>query len=631
MLCDPVPSFAAGYSMAYSIGFNGYFQLNKWTPLSVVLDNRGRAARGNLEVVVTAGSEYLEDVNRTIYTAAVDLPPNSSKRYTFTILIKSYTHDLIIRLRQEDNFIFARSIDLRTYFTEKNFAVVADNFVAPDILAVLPDPLYPVNVRPNLLPETWYGYDSVKLLILRAETIGQLRDRQFRALAQWLTQGGYLVVGAGLNYGSLGDRRLQDILPLHIAGHQQLSELKSLGAFCGRALTGTEPFLVLNSRIDNSKILVKENDIPIITQKDIEFGRIIFLSVDFNSPPFSRWEGRRMLWHKILSLQPINDRPMIELDEQQVVSSMLAGIPLKFPDYRAVVLFVAAYLICLWFLLKKIKKPGQGRWQTGLYLIVMIAVFTAIGYRGFYLPNLQPKFSYNSFYQIDAADPKAPAAAKYFIGLYALKKLDYALNFGSTSAAVSHIVSAKSDAKIPNPYVLQNTAGGQQITGSIQRWSHNFYQLNLPVASPLAGYARRDESFLTLTVENRLPHHLVDCLIYYRKRFLFVEDILAGSRQTINVNLAKLKQKEIFGEHQVDSIVRRFHGNGSDAYLRRAQRHLTPGLLLEIHHKYQAQSDSMILIGWMPAGLIQPQFNQAPPPGAGLTMINWGLAVETAL
>jgi hypothetical protein len=458
-----------------------------------------------------------------------------------------------------------------------------------------------------------------------------LRDRQYQALIQWLTQGGYLVVGTGLNYGALGDRRLQDILPLRIAGHQPLSELKSLGAFCGRALSGTEPFLVLNARIDNSKILAKENDIPIITQKDIEFGRIIFLSVDFNSPPLSRWEGRRMLWHKILSLQPAIGRPMIELDDQQVVNSMLAGIPLKFPDYRAVAIFVAAYLICLWLLLKKIIKPGNNRWQTSLYLVVMIAVFTAIGYWGFYLPNLKQTFAYNSFYQIDGADPKAPAAAKYFIGLYSLKKIDYGLDFGAYNAAVSPIVSEKSDTKIPNPYVLQNMDHGQQIIGSIQSWSHNFYKLNLPAASPLAGYARRDKSFLTLMIENKLPHNLVDCLIYYRKRFLFVEDILAGNRQTLKVNLTNLKQKEIFGEHQIDSIVRRFQGNGSDAYLRKAQRNLTPDLLLEIHQKYQAQSNSLILIGWIPAGLIQPQFHQARPPGTGITMINWGLAVETTL
>jgi len=629
--CIAIPSFSAGFSMDYSIGFNGYFQINNWTPLSVVIDNRGRAVNGRLEVIVASGSEYHGDVYRTTYMTEVDLPQNSKKRYTFTILIKSYAHDLIIRLRQKDDLIFSRTIDLRPHFTEKHFAVVADNYVAPDILSVLPNHLYPANVRPNSLPETWYGYDSVKLLILHADTVSQLRNSQFQALTQWLKQGGYLILGAGLNYGSLGDKRLQEILPLRIAGHRQLSNLKSLEPFCGRELAGNEPFLVLNTRIDNSEILAAENDIPIIARRNLEFGQIIFLSFDYNRPPFRNWRGRHVFWNKILSLQSQIDRPMIEVDDQQVVNAMLAGIPLKSPDYRSVVTFVAAYLICLWLLLKRIKKPGKGRWRSSLYLILMIAVFTAIGYWSLYRPFLKQKFSYNSFYQIDVADPSAPATATYVIGLYTINKLDYALNFGPYTAPVSHIIPEKSDTKIPSPYVLQKMDSGQRIIGSNLRWSHSFYKLNLQVASPLAGSALRDKSAMALTVENRLPHNLVDCLIYYRKRFLFVEDILAGNRQTLKVNLAKLMKKEDFGEHAVASIIRRFDDNGSAAYLRKTQRHLTPDLLFEIHTKYKSRPDSMILIGWVQAGLIQPQFNQAHPPGAGITMINWELPVEITL
>ena len=631
LICSPIPSLSAGYSLDYSIGFNGYFQLNQWTPLSVVLDNRGRAARGKLEVVVTSGSEYHENVSRTIYTAAVDLPQNSKKRYAFTILLESYTHDLIIRLRQKNNLIVSKSIDLRTYFTEKNFAVVADNFVAPDILSVLPDHLFPVSVRPDFLPETWYGYDSVKMLILQADTIRQLRGRQFQALTRWLKQGGYLVVGTGLNYGSLGNERLQDILPLRITGHRRFLELNSLKAFCGRKLSGTDPFLVLDTRIDDSKILAKENDIPIIAEKDIEFGRILFLSFDFNAPPFSRWEGRQLLWNKIFTRHPATDRPLIAVDDQQVVNSMLAGIPLKLPDHRTVLIFVAAYLIGLWFLLKKIRKPGKGRWQAGLLVIVMITAFTSIAYWGIYLPSLKQKFSYNSFYQIDAAAPNAPAAATYFIGLYSLKKIKYGVNFGATAAPVSPVVSEKSDAKIPDPYELQTMDDGQQIIGSVESWSHNFYKMKLPGALHLTGQAHDDNSFVTLMVENNLPHDLVDCLIYYRKRFSFAADIPAGNRQTIKIDLAKLKKKEIFGEHQVESIARHFQGNGSDPYLRNAQRKLTPKLLHEIHSKYQAESNRLILIGWVPDDLIQPQFYRAHPPGSGITLVNWGFSVETTL
>jgi hypothetical protein len=210
-------------------------------------------------------------------------------------------------------------------------------------------------------------------------------------------------------------------------------------------------------------------------------------------------------------------------------------------------------------------------------------------------------------------------------------KLEYGLNFGSYTYPVSPIISEKSNTKIPNPYVLLKKDGGQHITGSIERWSHNFYKLNLSLTSPLAGYARRGKSFMTLMVENKLPHNLVDCLIYYKKRFLWVEDILADTRQTIKINLTKLKKEEFFSEQEVKNIIRRFDGNGSASYLRKTQRYLASDFLLAIHAKYKSKPDSMILMGWIEAGLIQPEFNPTSPPGAGITLINWELPVEIIL
>ncbi|MCP4624157.1 MAG: hypothetical protein GY850_11560 [bacterium] len=629
--CIGLPSYAAGFTLDYSIGFNGHFQLDSWTPLSVILDNRGRAVNGSLEVIVTSGSEYRGNVYRTVYQTNVDLPQNSTKLYAFTIIVKAFTHEMIVRLRQDDEILYSRSINLRSHFTEKNFAVVADNYVVPDILAVLPAQLHPANVRPKFLPETWYGYGSVKLLILRIDTIRQLRNRQFQALIQWVNQGGYLVLGTGLNYGSLGDQRLQDILPIRVTGHRQFSELKSLGPFCDRELTGTKPFLVLNARMDDSKILAQENGIPIITRRNIGYGKVIFLSFDLNTPPFSRWDGRRLFWNKILSLQPKIDRPMIKVNDQQIVNSMLAGLPVKFPKFRSIAIFVGIYLIILLFLFKKIKKPGRSRRRYSLFFIVTILFFTFIGYRGFYSPNLKHKISYNSFCQLDIADPDAPAAARYYIGLYSLANLEYGLKFDSYFYPVSHIISDQSTAKVPNPYVLQNKDDGQHLIGSIQPWQHNFYQLNLHLTSPVAGYARHDKSFVTVMVENSLPHNLVDCLIYYRKRIITIEDILAGSRQTIKLDWTKLKKMEFFSEHEVEAIVRRFDDNGAGSYLRKIQKKVTSDLLFKIHNKYKSRPGSMILLGWVRSGLIQPDFDRIDPPGAGVTMINWELPVEIIL
>ena len=91
ILAAPFPAYPAAVAMDYSLGFNGYFQLHEWTPLTVVLENRGRATSGTLEVIVTSGSEYQQDVYQSTYARDVDLPHNSKKRYAFTVMIKSST------------------------------------------------------------------------------------------------------------------------------------------------------------------------------------------------------------------------------------------------------------------------------------------------------------------------------------------------------------------------------------------------------------------------------------------------------------------------------------------------------------------------------------------------------------
>ena len=127
LLCIPLPAHTAALSLDYVLGFNGHFQINKWTPITVVLENRGRTIHGTLEVVVTSGSEYQDNVYPNTYAMEIELPTNSKKRYAFTVLIKSVTHDLDMRLKQNDDILVSKSINLRSHYTEKSIVVVSQS------------------------------------------------------------------------------------------------------------------------------------------------------------------------------------------------------------------------------------------------------------------------------------------------------------------------------------------------------------------------------------------------------------------------------------------------------------------------------------------------------------------------
>lgn len=628
ILAIPLPSLSASISLEYSIGFNDHFQLNTWTPVTVFIENKGRSTHGTLEVLVTSGSEYDQDLYQAIYATDVELPNNSKKSYALTVLITSFVHELIIRLRQNDTVIISNSVYLRPYFTEKSFAIVADNYLSPDILSRLPIRLFPVTVSPKFLPETYYGYDSVKLLIMNAATIRGLRDSQYQALTRWIKQGGYLITTAGLNYGALVENRIRHILPIEVLGHQRLFEINSLAKFCGRKLTSKDPFLVLNVRIEDSHVLASESDIPIVIQKNFGHGQIVFLTFDFSAPPFRRWDGERIFWDKILSLQSSISNPMMELDNQNILDAMSANLPARFPDFKTGGLFIGIYLVFLKFFLIKIRKPGKQRLKNSCYLLVIIISFSALSYWYFFYPNHKQNFTYNSFYQLDVSGRDTPAFGKYIIGLYSLKKSVYRLSLGAFSQPVTHILSKRSPKKIPNPYVLHESDTGQRILGVLNSWSDNFYMMNSKLDSPLIGQALQDDHHLTITVENKLPFGLVDCLVYFKKRFIFIDDILAKKQQVMKLNLSDLKKTEIFNDREAERIINRLISNGSRSYLKTMQHNLTKAALLQVHNKYRSTRDSLFLIGWGQGGLVQPTFIQTNPAGKRLTMVNWILPVE---
>jgi hypothetical protein len=628
MVSAPRATWSAAVSMEYFLGFNGHFQLNSWTPLTVFLENRGRPTRGNLEVVVTSGSEFRQDVYPTTYAIDTELPNNSKKRYAFTVLIKSITHDLVIRLNQNDTILISKSVNLRPHFTEKKFTVVGDSFVSPDILSVLPKNLYPVNVRPEFLPENWYGYDGVELLILRAAALRRVSAGQFQALTRWIRRGGYLITTGGINYGSLHDRRIRQLLPLQVRGHKRLIDLPSLAQFCNQPFTADEPFLVLDVKIDAASVILQENDIPIIIQKKLGIGQIGFLSFDYNTAPFSRWDGRKIFWEKMLSLhQPIEKRGIVGGD-QKILDTMVDAMPASFPDVRSSLTFLGVYIGLLWFFLKKVRHPGKRRWQYSIYLLLMIAAFTILGYWHFSFPTSRHNFSYNSFSQLEGYGRDKVSTGQYIIGLYSLKKLTYRVNFGSVPQPVRALVSKTSSRKIPRPYAVQENYFEQRISGSLDKWSHSFYRIDSRFDSPIRGQALRDRHHLTVSIENKFPRKITHCVIYFKKRFVFIDDILADKKQTITLKLADVNKTEIFSDPEIDRIIDGLGIQPSSSYLKKTQNQLIKHLLLGVDAKYRSKPDSMVLIGWVQTGLIQPVFERFRPLGENLTLVNWELPVE---
>lgn len=627
ILCCPLSAFSAALSMEYSLGFNGHFQLETWTPLTVVLENRGRATSGRLEVVVTSGSEYRRDVYQTTYSLDVELPYNSTKLGSFTILINSFTHDLNIRFKHADKTLLSKSLNLRPYYTTQNLAIVVDDKTSPDFLSVLPQNLFPVNVRPRFLPETWYGYDGVEMIIMNAKMLKSLRERQFQALTQWVKRGGYLVTAGGINYGALLEQRTRHLLPINILGHRQFSELTSLESFSGQALTGSAPFLVLHVNIGDSDVLAQENEIPIIIQKNSGMGKILFLAFDFQIPPFSRWANRQVFWDKILSLQPFPGNNDISIDNQKILNSLLSSMPVDFPDLKFTAFFLGVYLLLLRFFLKEIEKHREKRRKNVCYLLLIITLFSIASYRLFLYPRDRKNLTYNSFFLMNVVGQSMIASGKYIIGIYSIKEADYSVSFGSFSNPVTHFVSKSSNKKIPNAYRLHENNTGQRILGFSENWSYNFFTIPLKVEFPVVGQGHLDEKGLHITIDNITSHKIVDCRVYFDNRLLFLGNILPNKKQVKHIPRSIIRRKELFDNQETELFSANSKTGGGSSFLKTMQKDLAKSILRAVQSTSQSRRNSLYIIGWIESGIVKADFSKTEISGNDLTLLTWEIPV----
>ena len=128
-----------------------------------------------------------------------------------------------------------------------------------------------------------------------------------------------------------------------------------------------------------------------------------------------------------------------------------------------------------------------------------------------------------------------------------------------------------------------------------------------------------------------MPYDIVDCLVYFNKRFVGVEQIKANYRHVIKLELSDLKKTEIFNEHDLNRIIDRPKTNGTSSYLQSSQEKVSEDLLREIHARYKSAPNRLIIVGWMQGGVISPRFLKSEPKGENLTLVNWELPVESTL
>ncbi|MFQ6042144.1 MAG: hypothetical protein ACE5PV_14905 [Candidatus Poribacteria bacterium] len=428
------------------LGFNPpYYKRNAWIPLQLRLENDGEEFNGKVEVEV---KNIFAGVTQR-YSKPLSLPRKALRNLYFYVFSRSITSKFSVHLiddegaevfekeftpdvpkRRQDFLILALTpnIDMLANLTggslesNRNFPIYQKGNL-PDIL---PGTIYVTyfDGKTNL-PDTWKGYDSIDFVVIRdisLESHNISRKRQM-ALIEWICSGGTLLISGGGNIQYLSGSFLEPLLPVTSMRLRTDAAIPILTQLFGLDFSGQRRFELIDSKLrDGSRSLINtEEETPIISEREIGDGKIIFLAFDYSDPNFSltgnfrqrdvNLGGRVRLWRWLL-----NDVVQSKLKRESLfdryrrheirIGRLLSSTEKSHsPLLKFVGAFLSAYAIgfgLFIYLFPNRTKTAKMAWLGGLCVIFIFALFPVslhyvkkgvLRINGFSIVNIYPQYA----------------------------------------------------------------------------------------------------------------------------------------------------------------------------------------------------------------------------------------------
>lgn len=171
---------------------------------------------------------------------------------------------------------------------------MSDDFAFPSVIGS--QEVHFGRLEAATFPDRWIGLAALDLLIIHDAPLGELTADQGKALADYVRQGGTVLVSPGPTRGFFSHPVLSAFAPVRTGEPESVGALASLSSAYG-ALHSAEPFLV-------HRLLTGDPFRPLpgreIVRVPCGFGQTLLLSFDLLRAPFDTWGGRRNLWQDVI-------------------------------------------------------------------------------------------------------------------------------------------------------------------------------------------------------------------------------------------------------------------------------------------------------------------------------------------
>jgi len=507
------------------LGFNGSIKLGSRAPVSVSLINSGKGISGELKLELQQGSLFQQELYTVAYSRKIELPANSRKRYFFAFPFESFTLPLRVSITSTDRKIFEREIDLKQHFSREPLILVLSRRISLDFLkAVSAKPARVIYPHPEYLPESWYGYEGVDLLVLHDISLAHIRPVQMRAIEEWLYRGGRLVITGGVHILSRDNSPIEELLPVELLGIKVLDH--------PGALELPEKLVVVGSRLISGKVLFGEEDTPLIVRQKRGKGFIFFMAFDSSEAPISYWPGKTALWRQMISREgagPYPDRGIEEKqkDQELLLSGLVKNPELNYPPHRVLLSFLLGYLGLLLLL---IGSPLQKKRRPALKWLLVIALSFLFSAGGYYLFNrllFRDETALISLAVIEPSWQQGLAEVKGELAIISSRNRDYQLKIANKETAVTQWLPGHK-LKPAYSFEVRRQSDAAVLIVRMGEPRARYFRLDSVIDLPIGGKIQAGEGAFRLRIENGSSFTISEALLVSRGRIFEIGALPPG-------------------------------------------------------------------------------------------------------
>jgi hypothetical protein len=405
-----------------TLGFDGVCRVGSWTPVRVTLHSKTDAFTGHLELVVPDGDGVPSRVT-TRGLGPVLVPAGGTRTTTLYVRFGRMHEEIGVTFRVDDEVVardkFQTGIEdaKRSILSSGRELIVAVGYPCglKEAIELRDQDEYDEDATvvaqlssTDQLPTRWYGYEGVDFVVLATGNLDAYRNltadsAQAAALEEWVRRGGRLVLCVGKNAPTVlrADHALSRFAPgsfsnADMATLRDVNEIEDYSEDLENPVAvGDEGLRLLAPRlrdVDGYVEVKREPDLPLVIRSAYGFGEVVFVAVDLDLAPFSRWAGRGRVVNRLLGFDTADE--IEELNERynygrrygdhagQLRSALDNFEGIRLVPFSVVAALILLYVILIgpvdYFVLKKYFKRMEFTWIT-FPIIVLVFSFGAYG------------------------------------------------------------------------------------------------------------------------------------------------------------------------------------------------------------------------------------------------------------